>query len=104
MTRAIADEVLPPAFVVSPPPETRTTAAQTSVLTQARALLTASHFGDKRRNVWGAAADGSVADLKREISALWQEYVVSGEISEVRRTSAAECCRVPQSAAGGDAA
>jgi len=82
MTRAIADEVLPPAFVVSPPPETRTTAAQTSVLTQARALLTASHFGDKRRNVWGAAADGSVADLKREISALWQEYVVSGEISE----------------------
>jgi len=85
MTRAVADEVLPPAFVTSPPPDMLTTPAQLAALTAARAQLIASHFGDRRRHVWGAAADGSLADLKREVSAIWQECAISGEVGEAVR-------------------
>ena len=63
---------IPFAVVANPPPEKLATAAQLETLTQARAPLVASHFGERRRHVWGAAADGSVANLKREVAALWQ--------------------------------
>ena len=85
MTRAVADEVLPPAWVTSAPPEKLTTPAQLAVISSARAPLLASHFGEKRRNVWGAAADGSLAELKKEVTELWQECAISGEVGEAVR-------------------
>lgn len=85
MTRAVADEILPPAFVTTPLPEKLATPAQLAALTQARAPLLASHFGERRRHVWGAAADGSLAELKKEVAELWQECAISGEVGEAVR-------------------
>ena len=85
MTRAVADEILPPAFVTTAPPEKLVAASHLAALTSARAQLIASHFGDRRRHVWGAVADGSLADLKKEVIALWQECAVSGEVAEAVR-------------------
>ena len=85
MTRAVADELLPPAFVTTPPPEALATKAQLSVLTLARAPLVASHFGEKRIHVWGAAAGGDLEQLKKEVLALVAEFLVSGELDEAVR-------------------
>ena len=41
---------------------------------QARAPLAASHFGERRLHVWGAAADGSLDHLKKAVAALCDEY------------------------------
>ena len=85
LTRAVADEVLPPAFVATPPPEKLASKAERTTLTQARAPLAASHFGDVRRHVWGKGADVSLDELKKEVSALTKEYIVSGELDEAVR-------------------
>jgi hypothetical protein len=85
LTRAVADDVLPPAFVASPPAEKLSTQKQLATLVLARAPLSASHFGERRRHVWGAAADGSLGDLKKAVGALCDEYLVSGEIGEAVR-------------------
>ena len=85
LTRAVADDILPPAFVGSPPAEKLSTQKQLATLELARAPLSASHFGERRRHVWGAAADGSLGDLKKAVGALCDEYLVSGEIAEAVR-------------------
>lgn len=85
MTRAIADELLPPAFVTTPPPMLLATPKQLDVLTTARAPLAASHFGQLRRHVWGPAASGGLDALKKEVAALVSEFLVSGEIDEAVR-------------------
>ena len=85
MTRAVADEVLTPAFVATPPPETLASPLQLATLNKARAPLTASHFGERRLHVWGTAADGTLDDLKRAVAALCDEYIVSGETDEAVR-------------------
>ena len=81
--RAVADEILPPAFVTSPPTEGLTTPLQLDTLTKARAPLAASHFGERRYHVWGSAADGTLEHLKKAVKALCDEYLVSGELEEV---------------------
>ena len=73
------------AVVTTAPPEKLVAASHLAALTSARAQLIASHFGDRRRHVWGAVADGSLADLKKEVVALWQECAVSGEVAEAVR-------------------
>ncbi|KAL1503562.1 hypothetical protein AB1Y20_012040 [Prymnesium parvum] len=85
LVRAVADDVLPPAFVRQPPPEALATPLQLATLTQARAQLAAAHFGDKRRKVWGAAADADIATLKHSIAELVREYFVAGELEEAVR-------------------
>ena len=85
MTRAIADELLPPAFVTTAPPMLLATPTQLAVLTTARAPLAASHFGQLRRHVWGAAAGGNLDALKKEVQELVSEFLVSGEIDEAVR-------------------
>ena len=67
LTRAVSDEILPPAFVTTAPPEALVSSGHMACLTQARAPLVAAHFGDRRRHVWGAAADGSLEELKNEV-------------------------------------
>ena len=49
MTRAVADEVLPPAWVTSAPPEKLTTPAQLAVISSARAPLCPTHGRSVRR-------------------------------------------------------
>jgi len=85
MTRAVADEILPAAFVATPPPGTLATALQIQTLNQARAPLVAAHFGGRRLHVWGVAADASLEGLKKAVIALCEEYIVSGEVDEAVR-------------------
>jgi len=85
LVRAVADDVLPPSFVRSLPPESLTTALQLATLTQARAQLSAAHFGDKRRKVWGAAADADIGTLKHSVRELVREYLVGGDVAEAVR-------------------
>jgi len=85
LTRAVADEILPPAFVLVAPPDALTSKAQREALKAARALLVASHFGERRRHVWGAAAVGTLDELKREVAMIVEEYAVSGETDEAVR-------------------
>ena len=83
MTRAVADEILPPVFLYSP--EAGISESQKDCLRNARAPLAAAHFGGKARHVWGAATDGSLEELKKEVAALCDEYLVSGELDEAVR-------------------
>jgi ABC-type uncharacterized transport system ATPase subunit len=83
LTRAVADEVLVLAFVGAAAPGVSET--QLACLSAARAPLAASHFGERRRHVWGAATDGTLEALKRAIAALCDEYFVSGELAEAVR-------------------
>eukprot|EP00326_Haptolina_ericina_P010173 CAMPEP_0181223624 /NCGR_PEP_ID=MMETSP1096-20121128/30649_1 /TAXON_ID=156174 ORGANISM="Chrysochromulina ericina, Strain CCMP281" /NCGR_SAMPLE_ID=MMETSP1096 /ASSEMBLY_ACC=CAM_ASM_000453 /LENGTH=529 /DNA_ID=CAMNT_0023316565 /DNA_START=8 /DNA_END=1597 /DNA_ORIENTATION=+ len=85
LVRAVVDDVLPPAFVRQNPPEPLTTDLQLATLTQAKAQLAVSHFGDRRRKVWGAAADADVATLKHSVSELVREYLVGGDLNEAVR-------------------
>jgi len=80
LVRAIADDVLPPAFVAQIPPGG--TPGHRRALEAARAQLSASHFGARRRHVWGKAATGRMVDLKIAVAELIQEYLASGEADE----------------------
>jgi len=85
LVRAIADEILPPAFV-APPPSELTSELTLATLTQARAQLSAAHFSDRRRKVWGrATADGSVDALKHVITETVREFFSSGDRAEACR-------------------
>ena len=89
LVRAVEDDILPPAFVTSfatsPPPAAYSTPMQLDCLTRANAQLKACHFGERRRHVWGAAADGDVETLKKEVATLCAEYLISGELDEAVR-------------------
>ena len=82
MSISAPSQVLPPAFVNKPTPEALTTAVQLDTYTKARAQLAASHWGDRRRRIWGAAADGSIDTLKHAVSELVREYLLGGDLNE----------------------
>jgi len=85
LVRAVSDDVLPPAFVHLEPPPLLTSDTVKGTLTAARAQLAAAHFSERRRHVWGRAADGTLADLKAAIADLVGEFLVSGETDEALR-------------------
>jgi len=85
LVRAVADDILAPAFVRQQPPELLTSANQLATLTQAKAQLAASHFGDRRRKVWGATADADLATLKHSVSELVREYYTGADENEAVR-------------------
>jgi len=86
LVRAVSDDLLPPAFVRSPPPGAlRSSALLRDTLTQARAQLDATHFSGHRQKVWGPAADVSLEKLKAAVTELAREYFVSCELSEAVR-------------------
>jgi programmed cell death protein 4 len=84
LVRAVTDDVLPPAFVAQIPPGS--TPRHRQALEAARAQLSASHFGSRRRHVWGKAATGKMDDLKIAVAGLVQEYLASGEAAEAVRS------------------
>ena len=82
LIRAVADDVLPPAFVRQLPPVGLTSAAHLEALERARAQLAAKHFSSRRQHVWGRAAGGGVEDLKRAMREIVAECLASGEVAE----------------------
>ena len=62
--RAVSDDLLPPAFARTLPPEALSSAQHRDTLTQARAQLDATHFSGHRQKVWGPAADADLPTLK----------------------------------------
>jgi len=89
LVRAVADDVLPPAFVKQLPPEALVSERMRETLSHARAQLAAAHFSGRRRNVWGRAARGAavggVEDLKVAVSEIVRELFSSGEEGEALR-------------------
>ena len=49
------------------------------------APLVAAHFGDRRRHVWGATADGSLDELKKEVRARTPRRAAGGAEDAQRR-------------------
>jgi len=85
LVRAVSDDLLPPAFARTLPPEALSSAQHRDTLTQARAQLDATHFSGHRQKVWGPAADADLPTLKEAVSEIAREYFVSCEVTEAVR-------------------
>ena len=84
LVRAIADDVLPPAFVWAGPAALHSH-RQAATLKQARTRLAATHHGDANRHVWGRATGGTVDEMKKAMADAVREYFVSADESEAVR-------------------
>jgi programmed cell death protein 4 len=78
LARAVHDEILPPSFLTDP----TVAAVGGSVVQLAVALLSIRQASARLERVWGVSdANASVAELKRELSLLVEEYYVGGDVA-----------------------
>jgi programmed cell death protein 4 len=82
LARAIADEILPPAFVQDP----QVAALAPEVLESARALLTVPHAYSKLAHCWGVSGGlNDVEELKAAVKNAILELYTSGDVEEAVR-------------------
>eukprot|EP01138_Halocafeteria_seosinensis_P016009 gb/GECG01016337.1/.p1 GENE.gb/GECG01016337.1/~~gb/GECG01016337.1/.p1 ORF type:complete len:403 (+),score=72.79 gb/GECG01016337.1/:1-1209(+) len=84
LARAVADEILPPAFLSDPVVEKM----GGSVVQQAKVLLSIKHGAARLEKVWGTSALASVEELKSAVAMLIEEYLDSEDKDE-----ATECLK-----------
>jgi hypothetical protein len=80
--RAIADDVLPPAFIHN---LRGSNAVQMAFRRCAESHLADQHFAERMSRVWGHGAGGQLVETKASMSSMLTEYQSSGDIAEVRR-------------------
>lgn len=84
--RAIADDVLPPAFIHNLRGEEEdSNTVQSAFRRCAEAHLADQHFAERMSRVWGHGAGGQLGETKDSISSMLNEYQSSGDAAEVRR-------------------
>lgn len=81
IAKAVADDVLPPAFLMDKYIES----LATSVVQHAKVLLSMKHGLGRLERVWGVSISSSVDELKDEIKTLLLEYFNSTDCGEVAR-------------------
>lgn len=81
--RAIADDILPPSFVI----ETKPFGSEfvTSWHSLCNAYLSDPHFAERMSRVWGSRAGLDVAETKVSFSGTIKEYISAHDSAEVRR-------------------
>ena len=82
--RAVADDVLPPAFVHRMEGGAEGSAA-VALHVKCESLLTDQHFAERMSRAWGQGAGLSLEDTKASIAAMLAEYFSSGDVGELRR-------------------
>jgi len=78
LARAVADEALPPAFVMDP----YIAQLAGSIADDARALLEAEHGQDRLRKLFHVTSAFSTAELKAEVATIVAEFLVGGDADE----------------------
>jgi len=81
LARAVVDEVLPPAFLS----EQNNQRPGDPVIEKAIFLLSREHCNARLEHVWGPGDGRPVAELKKEMDQLLQEYLLSRELDEAAR-------------------
>ena len=81
VARAVADEILPPAFLSDP----LVAALGGDVIDSARALLAARRSAERLEHVWGVTEAFELADLKAAVQAAVAEYFGGGGLEEIAR-------------------
>lgn len=79
LARAVADEVLPPAFLSDPLIE----GMGGEIVEQAKVLLSIKHGLVRLERVWGPSDGSSVEVLKEEIKMMLEEFLSSSDMDEV---------------------
>ena len=80
--RAIADEVLPPAFLQAVPEVLISEGLGREVAARVRSLVGHSHVGLRLSNVWTSSSGKTVLELKDSIRQLTEELLQSGDVEE----------------------
>ena len=80
LARAVADEILPPAFLS----DAYVASLAGDAVAQARALLSVAHSAERLERVWPGAAGqlGSLPELKARVHAALTEYFAGGGLAE----------------------
>lgn len=82
--RAVADDALPPAFLLHFEGESGTTAAR--FRHKCETHLNDKHFAERMDRAWGNGAGFKLEETKESIAAMVKEYLkTSGDVDEVRR-------------------
>jgi programmed cell death protein 4 len=81
LARAVVDEVLPPAFLS----EQNNDRPGDPVVEKAVSLLSREHCTARLERVWGPGDGRPVAELKKDMDQLLQEYLLSRELDEAAR-------------------
>lgn len=81
--RAVADDILPPAFVRNIGGEQGSAIADFTH--KCEALLSDKHFAERMQRCWGLGAGLHLADTKESIASALKEYSSSGDVLEVER-------------------
>jgi programmed cell death protein 4 len=81
LARAIADEILPPAFLG----DAYVTATAGDIVAEARALLSVPHAAEKLQQVWHVTGAFDLPSVKRSIREDLEEYFSGGEAEEAHR-------------------
>jgi hypothetical protein len=80
LARAVADEILPPAFLS----DAYVASLAGDAVAQARALLSVAHSAERLERVWPGAAGqlGSLPELKARVRAALAEFFAGGDLAE----------------------
>jgi programmed cell death protein 4 len=81
LARAVVDEVLPPAFLSTQNNEN----PGSEVVEKAVSLLSREHCTARLEKIWGPGDGRPVAELKKVMDQLLQEYLLSRELDEAAR-------------------
>jgi programmed cell death protein 4 len=81
LARAVVDEVLPPAFLS----DQNNDRPGDPVVEKAVSLLSREHCTARLERVWGPGDGRPVAELKKDMDQLLQEYLLSRELDEAAR-------------------
>jgi len=84
LSRAVLDEVLPPAFLSDPV----VVSVGGTIIEKAKVMLSCSHGLARLEHVWGPSAGRPVNELKAVIKQIINEFLLSGDVDE-----AAKCVR-----------
>jgi len=81
LARALADEVIPPSFVMDPVVQQ----IGGDVVNHAQRMLSATHGVARMEKVWGPGDGRPVPELKEAVDMLMQEYLLSKDLDEATR-------------------
>jgi len=81
LARALADEVIPPSFVMDPLVQQ----LGGDVVNHAQRMLSSTHGVARMQRVWGPGDGRPVSELKEAVDMLLQEYLLSRDLAEATR-------------------
>jgi programmed cell death protein 4 len=81
MARALADEVIPPSFMMDPLVQQ----IGGEVVNHAQRMLTATYGVARMEKVWGPGDGRPVPEMKEVVDMLLQEYLLSKDLKEATR-------------------